>query len=98
MSQYLFVSCASLITGKNIGCFVVKSSLKKNETVSITPEIGEKLKEFNIDLKTSDLELWQFTQSEFEAEKMELNKFYSREEMLNRGNKTAILPISLIKE
>lgn len=76
--MYVFLSMSNLQTGKNIGCCIVKANteeqaIKQVEKLHLIPETCDNIKMFQLDEK------------EFKAQNMDLDTFYSRDEMKQKG-------------
>ena len=75
---YVFMSFANIHTGKNIGCCVVK--------VNDPSEANDECKRLNLMPNVcNDARGYAMDEKGFLKQGMELNKFYSREEMQSMG-------------
>lgn len=83
---YAFLSVSNEKTGVNLGVCIIEWDKKWGKASPIT---GAILKARDLKLITieeyRDYKLFELNQEEFEAQGLELNRFYSREEMLSAG-------------
>lgn len=76
--MYMFVSFASLHTGKNLGCCIVKSD-NKYDTNKQCIDLGLMPEQCN------ECRGYPLTEEQFQKQGMELNKFYTKEQMIEMG-------------
>ena len=82
MAKYAFLSVSSIKTRINIGVCVLKWEKKWGKNTPITGVVlkADELGLFKI-APDNDYMLFELDQKEFEHQNLELNRFYSREEM-----------------
>lgn len=75
---YTFISFGSTVTGKNLGCCIIECS---------GDEAAQKARDLGLEPNEPiHAQAFELNEEQFKEEGMELNKLYSREEMLQRGN------------
>lgn len=85
--KYVFLSFASLRSGKNLGCCIIQVENPEDANVR-AKAIGLMPKEDN------HAQGYVLREDAWQEEGMELNRFYTREEMIELGNKTVVIQLS----